>query len=264
MSLSCGVLELQEALVLSNSVYNPQPPISASRISKCTHGLIIVALNIGVDPPDSPGVQSHTHSWWRHDTSSQPQKTIKYIGARYQQQFERWFEKARFKQLLDPTPEDVRKSCVSIRRAAGSERCVLFYNGHGVPRPTSNGELWAFNPDFTQYVPISLFDVQSWLGYSSDQPTLLVLDCHSAAMALQLYCQFFRTRRIKDLKRLRQPSSSAAAAAAAGGPVSPPPARTSVDPVPEELALQLRDEESLANNIILAACDADETLPCML
>jgi regulator-associated protein of mTOR len=52
---------------------------------------------------------------------------------------------ARYKQSLDPTLEDVRKLCVSLRRAAKDERVLFHYNGHGVPRPTSNGEIWVFN-----------------------------------------------------------------------------------------------------------------------
>jgi regulator-associated protein of mTOR len=38
---------------------------------------------------------------------------------------------------------------------------VLFhYNGHGVPRPTANGEIWVFNKSYTQYIPMSIYDLQ--------------------------------------------------------------------------------------------------------
>jgi hypothetical protein len=38
---------------------------------------------------------------------------------------------------------------------------VLFhYNGHGVPRPTANGEVWVFNKSYTQYIPMSIYDLQ--------------------------------------------------------------------------------------------------------
>lgn len=35
--------------------------------------------------------------------------------------------------------------CTSLRRNAKEERVLFHYNGHGVPRPTDNGEIWVFN-----------------------------------------------------------------------------------------------------------------------
>jgi regulatory associated protein of mTOR len=58
---------------------------------------------------------------------------------------------------------------------------VLFhYNGHGVPQPTANGEIWVFNRNFTQYIPVSIHDLSSWLG----QPAIYVLDCSHAGLIL--------------------------------------------------------------------------------
>ena len=67
---------------------------------------------------------------------------------------------------------------MALRRAARDERAVFYYNGHGVPKPTPSGEIWVFNkseltrhasdipltPDYTQYIPVSLYDLQDWLG----------------------------------------------------------------------------------------------------
>ena len=44
---------------------------------------------------------------------------------------------------------------------------LFHYNGHGVPKPTSNGELWVFNSSYTQYIPLSVYDLQ------------VLVDCHS-------------------------------------------------------------------------------------
>jgi len=41
--------------------------------------------------------------------------------------------------------EEVKKLCNTCRKYAGSERVLFHYNGHGVPKPTSNGEIWVFN-----------------------------------------------------------------------------------------------------------------------
>lgn len=41
--------------------------------------------------------------------------------------------------------DEVKKLCTSLRRNAKEERVLFHYNGHGVPRPTVNGEVWVFN-----------------------------------------------------------------------------------------------------------------------
>lgn len=74
-----------------------------------------------------------------------PAKALDQIGAALQAQYERWQPRARYKQSPDPTTEDVRKLCTSLRRNAKEERVLFHYNGHGVPKPTTNGEIWVFN-----------------------------------------------------------------------------------------------------------------------
>lgn len=41
-----------------------------------------------------------------------------------------------------------------------NERVLFHYNGHGVPRPTVNGEIWVFNARYTQYIPLSMYELQ--------------------------------------------------------------------------------------------------------
>lgn len=55
------------------------------------------------------------------------------------------FYQARYKVQLDPTKDDVRKLCLSCRKNAKTERVLFHYNGHGVPKPTPNGEIWVYN-----------------------------------------------------------------------------------------------------------------------
>jgi regulator-associated protein of mTOR len=74
-----------------------------------------------------------------------PQKALENIGANLQKQYERWQPRARYKQSLDPTVDEVKKLCTSLRRNAKDERVLFHYNGHGVPQPTKNGEIWVFN-----------------------------------------------------------------------------------------------------------------------
>lgn len=74
-----------------------------------------------------------------------PSKALEAIGMNLQKQYERWQPRARYKQSLDPTTEEVKKLCTSLRRNAKEERVLFHYNGHGVPKPTTNGEIWVFN-----------------------------------------------------------------------------------------------------------------------
>lgn len=74
-----------------------------------------------------------------------PQKALEMVGQNLQKQYERWQPRARYKQSLDPTVDEIKKLCTSLRRNAKEERVLFHYNGHGVPKPTANGEIWVFN-----------------------------------------------------------------------------------------------------------------------
>ena len=78
-------------------------------------------------------------------TAANNQKAVEIVGANLQRQYERWQPRARYKLSLDPTIDEVKKLCISLRRNAKDERVLFHYNGHGVPRPTQNGEIWVFN-----------------------------------------------------------------------------------------------------------------------
>ena len=59
-----------------------------------------------------------------------------------------------------------------------NERVLFHYNGHGVPKPTPNGEVWVFNKSFTQYIPLSVHDLSLWVG----TPAIYVFDCSAAGL----------------------------------------------------------------------------------
>ena len=50
--------------------------------------------------------------------SFSPQKSMEMIGNNLLRQYERWQPRARYKQLLDPTTDDVRKLCLALRKNA--------------------------------------------------------------------------------------------------------------------------------------------------
>lgn len=74
-----------------------------------------------------------------------PQKALETIGRNLQLQYERWQPRAKCKVTLDPAYEDVRRIALSCRRHARGERVLFHYNGHGVPAPTTNGEIWVMH-----------------------------------------------------------------------------------------------------------------------
>ncbi|XP_012271870.1 regulatory-associated protein of mTOR isoform X2 [Orussus abietinus] len=148
---------------------------------------LVLCLNVGVDPPDIVKTQPCARlECWIDPLSVSPQKALEMIGSNLQKQYERWQPRARYKQSLDPTVEEVKKLCTSLRRNAKEERVLFHYNGHGVPKPTSNGEIWVFNRTYTQYIPLSVYDLQTWMG----APSIYVYDCSNAGIIVESFHQF--------------------------------------------------------------------------
>ncbi|KAG8650077.1 regulatory-associated protein of TOR 1 isoform X3 [Manihot esculenta] len=147
---------------------------------------LVLCLNISVDPPDvikiSPCARMEC---WIDPFSMAPQKALETIGKTLSVQYERWQPKARYKVQLDPTVDEVKKLCNTCRRYAKSERVLFHYNGHGVPKPTANGEIWLFNKSYTQYIPLPISDLDSWLK----TPSIYVFDCSAAGMIVNAFLE---------------------------------------------------------------------------
>ncbi|XP_057473972.1 regulatory-associated protein of TOR 1-like isoform X2 [Actinidia eriantha] len=147
---------------------------------------LVLCLNISVDPPDvikiSPCARMEC---WIDPTTMATQKALETIGKTLTHQYERWQPRARYKIQLDPTVEEVRKLCTSCRKYAKSERVLFHYNGHGVPMPTANGEIWLFNKSYTQYIPLLVSDLDSWLR----TPSIYVFDCSAAGIIVNAFIE---------------------------------------------------------------------------
>uniref|UniRef100_A0A8C0DFM0 Regulatory associated protein of MTOR complex 1 n=1 Tax=Balaenoptera musculus TaxID=9771 RepID=A0A8C0DFM0_BALMU len=191
---------------------------------------LVLCLNVGVDPPDVVKTTPCARlECWIDPLSMGPQKALETIGANLQKQYENWQPRARYKQSLDPTVDEVKKLCTSLRRNAKEERVLFHYNGHGVPRPTVNGEIWVFN-NYTQYIPLSIYDLQTWMG----SPSIFVYDCSNAGLIVKSFKQF-ALQREQELE------------VAAINPNHP--------------LAQMPLPPSMKNCIQLAACEANELLP---
>ncbi|ORZ16165.1 raptor N-terminal caspase like domain-domain-containing protein [Lobosporangium transversale] len=189
---------------------------------------LVLCLNIGIDPPDVVKTNpcAKLEAWIDPFVLPVP-KSLENIGKALQAQYEVWQPRARYKAALDPSMEDTKKLCCVLRRNAKEERILFHYNGHGVPKPTSSGEIWVFNKNYTQYIPVSLMDLQSWLG----SPCIYVYDCSAAGNILLSFNRFAEKR---DLEAAKQ------AASQPPGTIPSPPLRDCIQ---------------------LAACGPDDTLP---
>ncbi|SPQ19061.1 53f7980f-da97-45b9-b5b8-389a2ada3425 [Thermothielavioides terrestris] len=136
---------------------------------KTVSAAIAVCLNIGVEPPDqlrtTPGAKLEA---WQDPTVPPVGKALENIGKSLQTQYETLAFRTRYKQYLDPSIEETKKFCISLRRNAKDERVLFHYNGHGVPKPTASGEIW------------------HWL----QAPTIFVWDCSEAGNILKNYHKF--------------------------------------------------------------------------
>lgn len=154
---------------------------------KTVSAALAVCLNIGVEPPDqlktNPGAKLEA---WTDPSIPPVQKALENIGKSLQAQYETLAIRTRYKQYLDPSVEETKKFCISLRKNAKDERVLFHYNGHGVPKPTASGEIWVFNKTYTQYIPVSLYDLQHWL----QAPTMFIWDCSEAGNILNNYHRF--------------------------------------------------------------------------
>ena len=146
---------------------------------------LILALNIGTDPPDviKPFPSARLQCWMDPSSTSRS-KALLTIGELLEAQYAKWQgthrAKIKVKRALDPTVEDVRNTCNTLRRSSKNDRVLLHYNGHGVPRPTINGEIWVFDKNHTQYIPFAVADLKHLVG----SPSMFVLDCSGAGALL--------------------------------------------------------------------------------
>ncbi|KAJ3395559.1 hypothetical protein HDU92_005535 [Lobulomyces angularis] len=193
---------------------------------------LVLCLNIGIDPPDVvKPIPCAKLECWIDPFSLPPQKALDAIGRTLQIQYEVWQPRAKYRLSLDPSLDDTKKLCCSLRRNSKDERILFHYNGHGVPKPTQGGEIWVFNKNYTQYIPVSIFDIQSWLG----SPCIYVYDCSNAGNILQAFNRFATQR---DTHRNGQENADSVLDSANNSSTTP-----------------------MSECIQLAACAANEILP---
>jgi len=159
--------------------------------------ILCMCLNIGVDPP---GVQKTypcavKECWLDPSTLPSAVRAAEQIAGLAQAQFKRWAPRAEYKQLKDPTNTQLQRTCEQVRRRldAKKDTALFYYNGHGCPEPTEKGEIWVFDADYTQYLPISIWDIFQWLN-----SPVLIFDCNNAGRLHQVFMDWFSRSRATD------------------------------------------------------------------
>ncbi|RDB29372.1 Target of rapamycin complex 1 subunit mip1 [Hypsizygus marmoreus] len=212
----------------------PGPPWSSKPIPwrgsppgriKTAYAALVLCLNIDVDPPDVIKTNPcAVLECWVDPHTMPSHKALEAIGSNLHHQFEGLSAKVSYKPILDPSHDDLKRFCQTSRRQAKDDAVLFYYNGHGVPKPTASGELWCFNRDYTQYIPVSLQELQNWLG----SPCVYIWDC-SAAGNLLMNFNIFAERRDHEVNMMHGGYADGA--------------------------------QPLMNSIQLAACAANEQLP---
>ena len=222
---------------------------------------LVACLNIGVDPPDAvkPTPCARMQCWTDPESMLAP-KALKAIGAKLQLQYELWHQRAKYKTLLDPTAEDLRKTLITLRRTANEERVLLHYNGHGVPKPTAS-EIWVYNKGYppTQYIPVSLYDLQTWMGGIS-APSIYVFDCSYAGTIVTAFQHFLDQRRTKMTQKLAQANAQHPSTRNNVNSAFLPAGAEDADGHVDDAAV-LASLHDPCRHILLAACSANEALP---
>ncbi|KDQ62866.1 hypothetical protein JAAARDRAFT_188509 [Jaapia argillacea MUCL 33604] len=162
---------------------------------KTANAALVLCLNIDVDPPDIVKTNPcAVMECWVDPHTMPSHKALEAIGANLQHQFEGLSPKIPYKPFLDPSYEDLKRFSTTLRKQAKDDTVLFYYNGHGVPKPTPSGELWCFNRNYTQYIPVSLSEIQTWLG----SPCVYVWDCSAAGHLLQNF-KIFADRRDTEM-----------------------------------------------------------------
>ncbi|KAI5357619.1 putative regulatory associated protein of TOR [Septoria linicola] len=191
------------------SDFDPKNMVTEWRMKdrlKTVSALLAVCLNVGVDPPDviKTNPCARLECWVdpvpQDSTNQNSNNTNAQIGKNLQSQYENLSLRTRYKAVMDPTIEELKKYTTSLRRTAHAERILFHYNGHGVPKPTQSGEVWCFNRSYTQYIPISLFDLQEWVG----APGLWVWDCSAASGIIQGFLEGAQKHNVNQQEALKR------------------------------------------------------------
>ncbi|KAJ2850542.1 Target of rapamycin complex 1 subunit kog1, partial [Coemansia brasiliensis] len=110
------------------------------------------------------------------------------------------------KPLIDCDEFRLERHCLEARIKAHDQRMLFYYNGHGVPCPTSDGSFWVFRKHpygarhlgHSHFTPIAPTTLSSYIG----SPGLFIWDCSQAAAIVHGFDRITNLRNI-EIARVR-------------------------------------------------------------
>ncbi|PIA17170.1 WD40 repeat-like protein [Coemansia reversa NRRL 1564] len=133
--------------------------------------------------PD-PKVQPVLETWVNpHTLPNQPRKSD-VVAQNLVDQFGQIASQVIYKPLVDRSFARLKEYCIHYRNTVDDERIMFYYNGHGMPLPTSEGDFWVrqrqYNPqvytDEAKCVSLGAETLSQWIG----SPCVYVWDCANA------------------------------------------------------------------------------------
>ncbi|GAB1219661.1 hypothetical protein ENUP19_0187G0006 [Entamoeba nuttalli] len=174
--------------------YDESIGINTKRI-KTIHLILTLCLNIGTDSPDQIKQKDSASKECWIDTAGKTNRKLVYdIAANLTDQYRSWQNGSKIEPCCDPTYEDVRRLCLTFRRMADTDRILFHYNGHGVPLPTLNGEIWFFDKEFTQYIPLQIYELLQTIG----TPSIYIFDCSCAGRIITWCKKYAQSKQKKN------------------------------------------------------------------
>lgn len=158
---------------------------------KTVNGLLVLCLNLEINSIDLlKGCSTEDIELFFSDGIYDTRKTIELIGNILQSQYKTFSSRTLYNLSLCPSVDDLKKNCSLLRKNAKNDYILFHYNGHGVPYPTKNGNIWVFNESYTQCIPVSIYDLQNWIG----APVIFVYDCSNAGCIVYNFKKFVQKR----------------------------------------------------------------------
>ena len=210
-------------------------------------GVLALCLNLGGEPPpdvERPPNYTTTVCWFDPSTLTKT-KSSSLVGASLNQQYRRW-SKNTFKGIycLDPCSDDVKSKCVEVRAKSEKNIALFHYNGHGVPGPSKDGDLWVFGQSMKFYFPIAFTNIYRWLG----TPSLYVIDCSAAARIIPFLVNYIQNTKSEKVNSSMKNTNE------------------TVDKNISRSTKEKTDQDNTSTSsafgvLVFAACKADEQLP---
>lgn len=161
--------------------------------------------------------------------------------------------KSKVKICLDPSNTKLLQVCAELSKKKKENDKILFhYNGHSVPNPSENGEIWMFDENFTLYVPVSMYTIHRALRTKA----VYVFDCAKCGNIMKYMENIIQTEndRYRVLQKLKKRVRMS------NGNSKVPNAILSEEQSDEESDEDINEPIGVGDIIMFGCCD-DEQIP---